>query len=349
MPITTLEELVDYAAKAIEGEVQWSEAEIGEGCATVPIIVRGQGWNKNIDKRGAKLILDLQARIDELYTMFPEAYPYGAPLLKVQVEEGSNEFLAFFEPLITGAVDKLSPEQIFDIIKYIIFCGTGLFGLGKYFNYAKSKDASKKEKELAETIIENLSNTQRETLKVLERTVQKIDSTTPPNPTEESRYTQPIRTYADSLADEDTIAIAEVAPISQPKTKHLFRAKRAPRSRKRWVGCDTAFVCYGLDLKQTNPRLALEQGGIPITAMLERLTDEERKSLMNRIDERLDKRKIPFRLNLQVNVYFTEAGILYATVVGVGEPRADIAQYELRAIPQDITVAYDEFTQPEND
>lgn len=345
--ISTLFELVDYGAKAVESKVKWDDAELLDGCATISIKASGKKWDKSIDARGAKYILDLQKKINELYESFEKEYPLGPPLVKVRVEEGSCDLLGLFEPLIREGVSKLSPEQIFAIIKYAIFCVTGYLGVGKVLKYKESKDATIKEKELSIKILENSTETQLESLRVLEKTVDKIYSVMPEDPVLESKYEQPIRSYADSLDRKDSLNIANTVPMKQSSAKVALRARRRPPSRTRWVPCDTAFICLGIDLEQKDPRLKLQQEDILITAFLGRLEDDERISLMKRVDERVDKRQMPFRLNLQLDVYFNDTGIKYATVVGVGASRDELKQYRLSDIPKNVTTAYDEFSEPD--
>jgi hypothetical protein len=270
-------------------------------------------------------------------------------LLKVEVREGSNELWASFEPLIRQVIDKMSAENLVELVKYGIFCGTGLWGLGiiaktfrKDREHAREMQA-KTEKEIA------ASAREEKTLRVLEKAVEKIGSVVTEDSHAENYFAQPIRNYANQLDPEDSLSIAGSPPMKVKKVRSLFRLKRRPRSRTRWSGCDGAYICTGLDLEQKIPRLRIEQGDVAIMALIGRLSNNESSALINKIKERMEKQEMPFRLNLQLNVYFTNAGIKYATVVGVGSRREQLYPHKLQDIPSNVVEAFDEFSTPESD
>lgn len=388
--ISTLEQLIEHAALVAQKKATWKHVELLPGCATVSIRVEGTGWDKLIDARGAKFIVEYQNRIDELFGQL-SGDELKAPLVKVEIKEGSNDAVAFLEALITAGVNKMSPEDVVILIKYAILYGFGLWAAvkvtGQIVDAVKHKitqtaeierkklDVEDKKSTVAAVkevatmlsaeqtkLVEALTQTvlakpekieekiqELEHLRTLGDSARQLEEALPEDILAESHYGAPIRNYANSLAEKDKISIARTTALPAPIARAALRAKRRPRSRTRWVPCDNAYVCTGLNLELKDPRLNLELDNIPIVAMIGRLTPAERSSLLSRIDERMEKRQMPFHINLQINVYYNDIGIKGATVVGVGEQRKELDHHRLNDIPSKVRKFYDEFSSPEDE
>lgn len=388
--ISTLEELIEHAALVAKQEATWENVKLLPGSATVSVRVEGAGWDKRIDARGAKFIVEYQSRLNELFGQL-SGDKLKAPLVKVEIKEGSNDAVAFLETLIMAGIAKMSPEDVVYLIKYAVLYGFGLWAAvkvtGQVVDAVKHKitqsakveqkkldTEDRKEivatvKEVATTLsaeqtklVEALTQTilakpekleekvaELEYLKTLGEKVRKLEDALPENIPHESYYGAPIRNYAGSLEEKDKISVAQTTALPAPVARVAFRARRRPRSRIRWVPCDNAYVCTGLNLELKDPRLNLELDGTPIVAMIGRLTATERSSLLSRIDERMEKKQMPFHINLQIDVYYNNTGIKRATVVGIGAQRENLDHHRLIDIPNKVRKFYDEFSRPEDE
>lgn len=357
--INSLDQLIEHAVLVAKGEADWEGVDLAPGCATIPVKVCGAGWDHKIDARGAKFIELLQNKLDIFYAAHPNQLPKFAPLLKVEVREGSNELWAFFEPFVSEAVSKLSAEQLVELLKYGLLCGTGLWGYlatvrtvgeGLAHKRETKAEAEKHAAELAARTEKEAVEEARQAqiLEVLGKAVDKIGSVSPSDRQRESDYTQPIRDYTKHLAPTDRLSIAGVPPVKVERAREFYKARRRPRSSIRWSGCDGVYNCTGLDLAQRVPRLKIEQDGFPVLAQLGRLSEDESRSLIEKIKERIEQRQMPFRLNLQINVYFNDSGLQYVTVVGVGLQREKLHPHRIVDIPANVVEVFDEFATPED-
>lgn len=343
--ITTLAELVDHAVAVANGEASWESVEILPGAAAIPIRVAGAGWGKYIDSRGAHYVSSMQEKLNELFRSYPGQLPATAPLVKVEVRQGSNELLPYLEPIVRMVVDKVSADQVVEIIKYGIFCITGCWGLGRVASLIDSMDKRRNDRKGNEKIIENITSQQRQALEAIEKSVETIRQVVVDNPEDEVKSTAPIRNYVNSLDANDTIAIASVPPIPVKEAKEIFKRRRRSRTRMQHAVCDSNFKICGLNFDQPTPRLELEQNEKKYLALIERLTDEERNILLTNVDQRL-KTEGAIYMDLRVTVYFTNLGINRICVVGLGKPRSVPHIYALEDVPQSVADAYDEFNRP---
>ncbi|MDL2313371.1 hypothetical protein LJC36_00145 [Desulfovibrio sp. OttesenSCG-928-C14] len=346
--ISNLDQLLDYAILVSEGKAAWVDAEFVSGFAAVSVKVCGSGWDKRIDVRGARFILELQEGANSLYAEFPGKLSQQAPLIKADLKEGSNELVALFDSFIREVIGKLDPQEIISLIKYGILCATGVWSVGKVGSLlvADRKDKrqaqaeDKKDQRKAELDLQ-IQQTQARTLEVLEKTVNKISGVLPDEPLLEQEYAKPIRNYTGKLGKHDRLGLQGGPPLPVNKVKPLFKRKRRPSSGLRYVACDGSYECLGLNLEQKVPRLEIEQGGIKQLAIIARLSPRERGELLKKIDKRMDEKEMPFRIVLQVDAYFTNAGIKYCTVVGMGKQREDLHQHRLEDIPGNVTKPFD--------
>jgi hypothetical protein len=77
----------------------------------------------------------------------------------------------------------------------------------------------------------------------------------------------------------------------------------------------------------------------PTTALLERLDDEIRETIVETVDRSMEENVIK-GMNLQVDVYFTQKGIHHAVILGVGMPRPGMRHYALADIPNSVPERY---------
>lgn len=343
--ITTLEELVDHAVAVANGEASWDKVEILPGAAAIPIKVAGSGWGKYIDIRGAHFVSSMQEKLNGIFSSYPGQLPASAPLVKVEVRQGSNELLPYLEPIVRMVVDKVSADQVVEIIKYGILCITGCWGLGKGVSLIDSMDKRRNDKKENAAILEAITSQQKQALEVIEKSVETIRQIVEDNPDDEMRCSAPIREYVNSLDTNDTIAIASIPPMRASTAKEIFKRRWRPKTPMKHVVCDANFKICGLNFDQPKPRLEIEQNEKKYIALIERLTDEERNILLTNVDARL-KTEGSMHMDLRVTVYFTNSGIHRICVVGLGKPRTVPNIHELEDIPDKVIDAYDEFNRP---
>lgn len=344
LQISTLEQLLNHAVLVAKNDSSWENVELLPDCATISLRVCGPGWDKKIDARGAKLIIALQKNIDRLFEAYPNQLPAKAPLVKVEAREGSNDLWILLEPFIREVIDKLSPEQVLSIIKYGMLCGTGLWAYFRTIRSIREDRDSERAAKFQLNGVEQNSKQQLKTLEVLEKAIEKINKVVPQDEPIEQEFSQPVKEYTRQLSSDDYVSFAQTPPIEVEEAKSIFRTKRRPRSRTRWVACDDAYICSGLNLEYPQPRLEIEQDGIKIAAFIERLTQPEKEELLNKIDQRIEKHQVPFHLNIKLNVYFNNTGIKHASVVGIGSIRENIKIHRLEDIPLNVKDAFDEFS-----
>ena len=144
--IATLDQLIEHAVMVCEKNATWEGVELLPGCATITIRTCGVGWDKSIDARGARLVVDMQGKIDTLFASLSGG-EVKAPLIKVKIEEGSNEIYALFEEAIKVGIANLSPEDIKDLFYYALTYIGGIWGVLKFtstvVNYLKHRTDSK--------------------------------------------------------------------------------------------------------------------------------------------------------------------------------------------------------------
>lgn len=169
--ITTLEDLVTHAVAVANGKASWDKVKILTGAAAIPIKVAGSGWGKYIDERGANFVSSMQGKLNEIFSSYPGQLPATAPLVKVEVRNGSNELLPYLEPIIRMVVDKLSPDQVVEIIKYALLCITGCWGIAKGFSFLDNLDKRRSEKKDNAIILEAVTIQQKQALDAIEKSI----------------------------------------------------------------------------------------------------------------------------------------------------------------------------------
>lgn len=340
--IATLEELVDHAVAVAQGETTWSDVDILPGAAAIPIRVDGAGWGKYIDARGGSFVNSMQEKLDDVFSSYPGQLPAHAPLIKVEVREGSNELLPFLEPFIRMVIDKVSPEQVVEIIKYGILCVSGIWTIGKSINLVDKIDERRAARKDKEKVLTAMTEQQQQALKVIEKSVDAIRQIVLDDEKAEQNYAKPLKDYVHSLDDNDTVAVAAAPPIEAVHAKKFFKARRRPRSYMRHVACDALLKILGLNFEQPQPRLEIEQNGKKYVAIIERLSDEERQQLIGQVDGRL-KKSDSLQLNLRVDAYFNDAGLNRICIVGLGTPRKNVTINSFSDIPHNVSGVFDEF------
>ena len=383
--IATMAQLIEHAISVAEKKATWDNVEILPSATTIVVAVCGEGWDKRIDARGAKYIVDVQKKVDEI---FDNAFggTMDAPVIKVEVTEGSNFLSEIFGPAIEAGIANMSSQEFLEFLKYGVLCWAGAWGITKITGQVRDvikHNISEKHAQLKEQLTADSqakrdaamielsqvhNEPQAELVKTLQRAIEKLSPEKQIEQVEhldqleklgrasetlgehvledipkETKFTKPIRDYVDSLSPKDRISIAMLPPLPAKVVKPWIKPRRRPPTPLRHVPCDSVFVCTGLNLKQREPRLDIAQDGIAITALLGRLEPEERKKLLERIEERMATRHIPFNINLQVDVYYTNAGIRHATVIGLGPARKKLVLYKLSDIPKNVEHYYDEY------
>lgn len=340
--IATLEELVDHAVAVAQGESTWKEVDILPGAAAVPIRVAGAGWGKYIDARGGCFVNSMQKKLDDVFSSYPGQLPAFAPLIKVEVREGSNELLPFLEPFVREVIDKVSPEQVVEIIKYGVLCVSGVWAIGKSISLVDKIDERRAARKDKESVLTAMTEQQQQALRVIEKSVESIRQIVLDDEKSEQNFAKPMKDYVHSLDDNDTVAVASVPPIEAIHIKNFFKARRRPRSSTRHVACDALLKILGLNFEQPQPRLEIEQEGKKYVAIIERLSDEERRQLLGQVDGRL-KKENSLQLNLRVDAYFNDSGLNRICIVGLGVPRAGVVINTFADIPNNVRGVYDEF------
>lgn len=343
--ISTLAELVEHAVAVAKKEETWEGVDILPGAAAIPIRVAGSGWGKYIDARGATFVRSMQAKLDEIFSSYPGQLPASAPLIKVEVREGSNELLPYLEPLIKMVVDKVSAEQVVEIIKYAVLCVSGVWALGKVTSLIDSIDDRHVKQKADQELLSATTEQQRQALRTIEKSVDAIRQIVLDNEETEQDCATPLKNYVGSLDKGDTVAIAAAPPVKAATIKRYLRKRRRPRSIMRHVVCDCTIDVLGLDFEQPRPRLVIRQDGKNYLAILERLSPEERKTLVARVETRLDSEDA-LKIALRMDAYFTDAGINRIVIVGIGAPRTGVIINRLNAIPNDVKDVYDEHRRP---
>lgn len=342
--ISTLEKLVEHAVAVAQKKATWEEVDILPGAAAIPIRVAGSGWGKYIDARGATFVRSLQEKLNEIFSSYPGQLPASAPLIKVEIRKGSNELLPYLEPLIKIVVDKVSPEQVVEIIKYAVLCVCGVWALGKITSLIDSIDDRHVKQKADQALLSATTEQQRQALRTIEKSVDTIRQIVLDNEEAEQKCATPLRTYVSSLDKNDTVSIAATPPVKAAIMKHYLRRRRS-RSTMRYVVCDCTIDVLGLNFEQPKPRLSIRQDNKLYLAVIERLSPDERKFLVSRVETRLTSEEA-IQIALRINAYFTDAGINRIVIIGIGSPRTGVIINRLNAIPNDVKDVYDDLHRP---
>lgn len=147
----------------------------------------------------------------------------------------------------------------------------------------------------------------------------------------------PMRTYAASLGSETTLSVAGSPPVLATEVKNILRqtTKKLPTFN---VAADGDYMLLGIELKKDPPMMLIQQSGTDktISASLLRMPPQMQQGLVKKVEQGLTERTLPLSIDLQLDVYFTEKMLKYASIVGVGAPRTGIIHYKLAEIPSNV-------------
>lgn len=314
--IDSLDALLIHSGKVLEGEATWDEVELLPRAIVVPVVTNGQGWDKRIDARGARLIQSLQSQADRIYANFPEALPAKAPHIKVEAKEGSNGLEFDLTQVIIALINRCPPETISMVIYALIAGGLGLGGLFLYWRHRENtqdKRLIEKAMEFNKAVVSEALGTTKD-------------------------LAAPIKEYVASLRKEDTISVAGTTPVTAPEAKKALRRRREAQPVHHVSG-DGRYHLMALALRQHPPVLILEQGGEKLDALLQRLDHRTRTSLVQQVEAAMAEQALPRTIDLQLDVYFSPRKIKYGAVIGIGAPREGLRHYRLGEIPGQVQLA----------
>lgn len=313
--IDSLDALLIFAGNVENGAARWENATISNKAIIVPVVTQGKEWDKRIDSRGAMLIQNIQKLADKIYSTHLNNLQIKAPKIKVEARNGSNGLDFDVTSIFKDLIARCPAEDVSMIIYALIGCG---FGLATVFMYFKHKE-NIKDKQLIEKALDANKSVTLESISVAKE------------------FTAPLRRYISSLADKDTISIAGSEYIPSPEATKLLRQPRK-KLEINSVSCDGQYLLTGLVLKHFPPALALKQGGADITALLERLDAATRGSLIREVEDGISNKTLPKAIGLQIDVYYTEREIKYATIISIDKPRPGIRHYRIEDVPSSVKI-----------
>jgi|GEM_PF-3762625 len=314
MPATiqSIDDLLVHAGAVELNEATWEDVDLDSLNVAFSVVVRGEGRDDRIDARSAAFVLDLQKELDTVYAQYVDL-PRRAPLIKVKSSEGSTKLTPDFTEVLKEAIQRMPPEYIAGLIALAIVGTTG------YYVFARVMRARQDDRthEFYNKALETVSM-------VVQQAVQ--DGHEP---------MRPIRRLVQGMRRGETVAVAGGEPLTKREVAPQVRVPRGEQVT-RYVHGDGQFSLLGLSLKNAIPGLLISQGNKQTTALLERLDPEVKENLLAALENRLDQQQVPYFINLQIDVYYTEARIQYAVVVGVGAPRPDLRHFSLAEIPSEV-------------
>jgi len=308
--INNFDELISFMWQVSNDEASLNDAIFHDGCASIPIRVEGVTWDKRIDARGAKYVQELQNELNAFFKKYNNLFNEDAPLVKVAVREGSGILDPDFWPILKEAIKKMPPKLTFTLLMTFMACSTGY---AVYTRYESAQEQSREHKVAIEA-------------------VRALKEVALQNGFESTKATKPIRSLVKSLDTEDKISVAGSGAVGGDEAKKALEQKRT-RSQEISIPCDGKYILEKLDVTHSVPVLELSQDGFPINAYLEHLAPDTKEALIKTLKDRLEIRKEPAILELQLDVHTTAKKVKYASVVGTGAPREAKSHRRLKDLP----------------
>lgn len=307
--IGTLDELLAFMWEVSEGMAKPKDAELLEGCASMPIRLQGATWDKRIDNRSAEFVLGLQRVLDEFCIQHPEVFGDNAPLLKVAIREGSGILDPDFWALIREAIPNMNAKTAAVLITLIVTMG----GYQAWDRYQTSQDNARAQEVSVQAIHAMRDIALQQGMNVAKAEV-------------------PFRKLANQLDETDRISVAD-GPVLPAKEAKKAVKNSTGKTAEVVVPCDGSYFLERIDLTKSMPVLELSQGDYKVKAYLEHLSDSEKKAFLKMIDDRLEKKQGSLLFNVQIDVRYTGKKVKFASILGVGNPRKDMTHKQLSDLP----------------
>lgn len=313
MEIHSLEELFDYASKVINNEAVYEPIQIigNESDYAISLHIDGENWDKRIDARIAKYIINLQNSVDTLieeYSTQNEEYFFD---VKVEAKEGSNIPYAEIKDIFIHLINNMTPEQTF------ISIITAIAGLSGCFFWSRYNKRKEREAELSATTSQTRQNTEV-ALKALDILQAKADS----SPEKFAGYERPVKSLINSLDSNDEIGISDY-PMMPVKEAKKAGPKRMPRSEERTSYADGEYYLLEQNDAQGEAIFTISADGIDVDCYISALDETDQRNFIEAINQKRLDEPLPISVNLQVNIAHTNKKIKYASIIGIGEPRTD--------------------------
>lgn len=309
MQLRTLEELFVYGAKVISGDVEYEPIEfIGES-VDFNIIVRGDSWNRKLDVRSARYILQLTEVLKDIAEDIGVEIDPSCLLVKIDLREGSGDWLGDLKEFAKSTFTPMTPKQTFITLILAMGCATAYFVHG---NVAKVQELEAHERTKIEAI-QALRNVAEENRSVY------------------SYYEKPVKNLVNSLGKDDTLQIAGSEEIGKQEAKKALL--KQVRSRESTTYADGEYVLTDINYKQGELIIFIEQDGIPVKAYTSQLSDEDKAALFDAVKVKQFEEDLPFTMNFQINIHYTQKRILFGSIIGLGGPRADRTHIRLNQVP----------------
>lgn len=279
-----------------------------KGSFPISIHIRGDGWDKRIDKRIAQYVLNLQSAMDDIL----EEYAPGSekPLLKVESRDGSSNPWADISEILNIVFSKMNDVEIF--ISFIM----AIAGCCGYFILSRYQDR----KEHVE-----LENEKTKQFYMLNKSVidaiRLLRGEADENSDKYAGYERPMKNLINRTDDRDTIEIGDNNELIPAEIAKKCGPKRAQRSFERTTYADGNYTVNSRRYDEGEIVLELLQSGIVVRGYLSLLDDRDREIFIQSLDKHEKEDELPFNMDLQVNVIHTARIIKYAEIVGEGAPR----------------------------
>lgn len=286
--------------KAIEAFVLDSSVyEFDLASLELKIRLSGPKWAGIVDKPIAKFLIDLDDMLNRELKKFGVELPESKHgLVALKIEDGSLEAFLQYSKGIFQELRKMKPWQ------QILLATTILGALG--INASSS-------------IIEALNQAKIEEIRASER-VSLVEAVTAIEAN--SREVQaPVRKLVANMGDEDTVLL----PVSETPLKKAQANEalvKSTRSKPKTYFVDHRYIVQELLTKDPeNWEIGLRFGDVSFRAKI-LLTHDQVSSLMADFQAAHQKGS-EIAPDLQVTATINERGIQNASLVGIGEPRAD--------------------------
>lgn len=313
MEINSLEELFEYASKVANNEVEYEPVTLGgrDEDFAISLHIDGENWDKRIDARIAKYVINLQNSIDTLieeYSNQDEDYSFE---VKVEAKEGSNIPYTEIKDFLTHFVSDMTPELKFVSIIVSIVALSGCYIWNRY-NKRKEREA-----ELNATTSQAGQNTEV-ALKALDILQKVADS----SPEKYAGYEKPVKSLINSLDNNDEIGVSNypMMPVQEAKKAG---PKRMPRSEEKTSYADGEYLLLEQNDAQGEPIFTISADGIDVNCYISTLDETDQRKFIEEINKKRLNEPLPISVNLQVNITHTNKKIKYAYIIGIGEARAD--------------------------
>lgn len=331
MEIHSLEELFIYASKVANNEVEFEQPILlgkNEDYA-ISLHIDGKNWDKRIDVRIAKYIINLQNSINTLIKDFSfqnENYSFD---IKVEAKEGSNIPYTEIKDLIIYLINKLPPTMTFISIITSIAAISGCFIFSRY-NRRKEREAElnadtsqhKQNTEVAMKALDTATQLSKQHSEIALKALDVLQTMADNSPEKYAGYEKPVRSLINSLDDNDEIGISDYPMMSAIEAKKSG-PKRMPRSEEKTSYADGEYLILNQNDSQGEPIFTISSDDIDVTGYISALDEIDQRNFIKEIDHKRVTTPLPISINLQVNIIHTKRKIKYASIIGIGNPRPD--------------------------